>query len=459
MKKSACVIAITHLGDRKILFKNRDRNYVPRFKIIHTKADNGTEILYFQDSISGWVEGINEYGICITNSALAVNQDEKEGKKRLPGDRNRFSIDAWRFLEALKCKSLLEALDKMTNYRKGVTGHTILSDHKNTFIVEMTRQHPAKVEEIVDKHFVRSNHGVRHPDAGYTHGESLESSRQRYDKAQKVLESNIRYPMDIVKKLYRQRMEDINNPFNVVRKAEMFTSNQFIFEPSKKKMTVITIDDDSLYEGYEKQFKGPAKCKICVKKIFQNKKGLLEVRDEDLSSLALKPKFTNKDTLKVFAYESLMFEPIMPESVCNERRAFINGVSRELNIHSKDRGHLVFGTRPCGRIEGTLFEYPNEVSEKVLKQMDKRMGYDGDPSNNYLRVEMRAFTKDEPQGVTCYVYITNEDSDGYQGSLSIREIKDLLSKNPVLKEYFKNTKVALDAIGAQDSYIKRVKKK
>lgn len=457
MKKSACVIALTHLGDRKVLFKNRDRNYVPRFKIIHTKADNGTEILYFQDSISGWVEGINEYGICITNSALAVNHDEKEGKKRLPGDRNRFSRDAWRFLEALKCKSLLEALNKITNYRQGVRGHTIVTDQKNTFVVEMTSQHQAKVEEIVDKNFVRTNHGARHPDAGYTHGESLESSRQRQDKAQKVLESKIRYPMDIVKKLYRQRMEDIDSPFNVVRRADMFTSNQLLFEPSKKKLTVITIDDDSLYEGYEKQFRGPAKCKICVKKIFQNKKGLLEVRNEDLNKLVVKPKPSNQDTLKVFAYGSLMFDPVMPKSVCNERRAFINGISRQLNIHSKGRGHLVFGTTPCGRIEGTLYEYPQGVSEKVLKQLDKREGFSGERSSLYLRTEMRAFTKEDPQGIPCFVYITNEESDAYQGSLSMSDVRDLLSANPDFDEYFKNTSIALDAISCQDAYINKVK--
>ena len=51
MNKNACVIALTHLGDRKVIFKNRDRNYLPRFKIIHRIADNGTEILYFQDTV------------------------------------------------------------------------------------------------------------------------------------------------------------------------------------------------------------------------------------------------------------------------------------------------------------------------------------------------------------------------------------------------------------------------
>ena len=373
MKKDACVIALTHLNDKKVVFKNRDRNYTPSFKIHHIIADNGTEIVYFQDTISGWVEGINEYGICITNAALAVNHDEKEGKKRLPGDRNRFSKDAWRFLEALKCKSLLEAVDRMTNYRKGVRGHTIVTDHKNTFIVEMTSQHQAKVEEIVDKNFVRTNHGARHPDAGYTHGESLESSKQRQEKTYKLLETNLRSPMDITKKLYRQRIKEIDNPFNVVRKVDMYTSNQIIFEPSKKKMTIITIDEDAIYEGYEKQFKGPAKCKVCVKKIYESKDGKVVLENVDLNPLEVKPKPTHKNSLKVFAYGSLMYEPISSDDICNEGKAFINGISRNLNMQSKSRGHLVFGTLHTSGAPETINRiidvFPPEQQSQIRAQI------------------------------------------------------------------------------------------
>ena len=457
MKKDACVIALTHLNDKKVVFKNRDRNYTPSFKVFHVIADNGTEIVYFQDTISGWVEGMNEYGICITNAALAVNHDEKEGKKRLPGDRNRFSKDAWRFLEALKCKSLLEAVDRMTNYRKGVRGHTIVTDHKNTFIVEMTSQHEAKVEEIVDKNFVRTNHGARHPDAGYTHGESLESSKQRQEKTYKLLESRLRSPMDMIRKLYKQRIKEIDNPFNVVRKVDMYTSNQIIFEPSKKKMTIITIDEDAIYEGYEKQFKGPAKCKVCVKKIYESKDGKVVLENVDLNPLEVKPKPTHKNSLKVFAYGSLMYEPISSDDICNEGKAFINGISRSLNLQSKSRGHLVFGTVPYGRMEGTLYEYPVEKTEEILKELDKREGFNGTSTSMYLRRTLTAFTKENPDGVSCIVYITNEESDQYQGSFEKQEIAELLLENPDFDEYFYGTSIALDAINGQDKYLNRLK--
>lgn len=457
MKKDACVIALTHLNDKKVVFKNRDRNYTPSFKIHHIIAENGTEILYFQDTISGWVEGINEYGICITNAALAVNHDEKEGKKRLPGDRNRFSKDAWRFLEALKCKSLLEAVDRMTNYKGGVRGHTIVTDYKNTFIVEMTSQHHAKVEEIVDKNFVRTNHGARHPDAGYTHGESLESSKQRQEKTYKILESKLRSPMDITRKLYQQRIKEIDNPFNVVRKVDMYTSNQIIFEPSKKKMTVITIDEDAIYEGYEKHFKGSAKCKVCVKKIYENKKGATILENVDLNPLEVKPKNLHKNTLKIFVYGSLMYEPIYADDICNEGKAFINGISRSLNMQSKSRGHLVFGTVPYGRMEGTLYEYPIEKTEVVLKELDKREGFNGESTSMYLRSSVTAFTKERPDGVSCLVYITNEESDQYQGTFKTQEVADLLLENPDFDEYFYGTSIALDAINGQDKYLNKVK--
>jgi cation transport regulator ChaC len=457
MNKDACVIALTHLNDKKVLFKNRDRNYTPNFKICHVIADNGTEVLYFQDSISGWVEGINEYGICITNAALAVNHDEKEGKKRLPGDRNRFSKDAWRFLEALKCKSLLEAVDRMTNYRNGVRGHTIVTDQKNTFVIEMTSQHQAKVEEIVDRNFVRTNHGARHPDAGYTHGEALESSKQRQEKTYTVLNSSLRSPMDMIRKLYQQRSPNIDNPFNVVRKIDMFTSNQILFEPSKKKLTVITIDEDAIYEGYEKHFKGSAKCKISIKKIHLNKEGKAVLENVDLNPLEVKLMAPNENTLRLFAYGSLMYEPLFPKDICNERKAFVNGISRNLNMESESRGHLVFGTLPYGRMEGTLYEYPIEKSEKILKALDKREGFNEASTSMYLRRGETAFTKENPEGLSCLVYITNEESRRYQGLFETHDLVDSLLTNPDFDEYFYGVSIALDAINGQDRYIDKIK--
>ncbi len=85
--KNACIIASGRFDGKKCLFKNRDRNYLPRVRIYHTLID-GVEVVYMEDEITGWTEGMNEYGIGIVNSALAVAADEKEGVKKLKSPRN-----------------------------------------------------------------------------------------------------------------------------------------------------------------------------------------------------------------------------------------------------------------------------------------------------------------------------------------------------------------------------------
>jgi cation transport regulator ChaC len=463
MDKNACVIALTEVGNRKIVFKNRDRNYVPTFKIYHVRAENGTEILYFQDTISGWVEGINEHGIAITNAALAVISDEKEGKKKRPGDRNRFSGDAWRFLKALECNSLLEALHVMTHHRNGVRGHNIITDGKNTFIVEQTSLHSPKVEEITEKHFVRTNHGIRHPDAGYLEGEDRESSETRYNTALKAMQSYKRSPMDLVKKLYTQRIKDIHNPFNVVRKTDnMFTSNQIILDPMYKRMTVVLIDEDSIYEGYEKHFKGKEKCKFCVKRIYLNDEGEVTLSNLEKNKLDIPLMAPHENTLKVFVYGSLMYEPIFPELITKKRRGHVNNLSRSFNIYSTGRKHLVLGTKPYGYMEGMLLEYPIEHAQKVLEEIDKREGYKpSDPSSStYIRDKCYVFTKENPQGELCLCYITNEEGENYQGEISVSEVAEKLLANEEAMEYFEFTDIELKSIeAAKDKYLKKIKDK
>ena len=79
-----CVIASLYLEEQSILVKNRDRKYKASIKIVH-EIKNGVEILYLHDIGTDWSEGLNEFGIGITNATLMVVQDETEGvviKKR-----------------------------------------------------------------------------------------------------------------------------------------------------------------------------------------------------------------------------------------------------------------------------------------------------------------------------------------------------------------------------------------
>jgi hypothetical protein len=52
-----------------ILAKNRDRTYKPDVCIIQKEIDM-VQVTYLYDEITGWIEGMNEFGIGIVNSAL-----------------------------------------------------------------------------------------------------------------------------------------------------------------------------------------------------------------------------------------------------------------------------------------------------------------------------------------------------------------------------------------------------
>ena len=110
-----CVIASMYLDGQSILIKNRDRKYKAEIEIIHELRDR-VEVLYIHDLGTDWSEGLNEYGIGITNATLMVNQDEREGvvvKKR----RNSVSYDGAKIRHALS----LTNIDWFSKYRDAIT--------------------------------------------------------------------------------------------------------------------------------------------------------------------------------------------------------------------------------------------------------------------------------------------------------------------------------------------------
>lgn len=65
-----CVILFTEINGKYILAKNRDRPYSPLIEI-HHEIVNGTEVVYIQDRMNGWIEGMNAHGVGIVNSTLS----------------------------------------------------------------------------------------------------------------------------------------------------------------------------------------------------------------------------------------------------------------------------------------------------------------------------------------------------------------------------------------------------
>lgn len=464
MIKQSCVIAITHIGDKKWVFKNRDRNYIPDIRVHHIISEGGVEILYFKDERTGWVEGINEHGIVVSNAALMVLEDEKEGTKK-KSKAIRFSQDAHRIISALECSSLLQALHILTHLKTGVKGHTTISDQRHAFVIEQTSKHEAKVDEILEDNFVRTNHGIFYSDAGYLAGADRESSETRYKTMMKVLESKPKKSEDIIKKLFKLRLKDVPNPNNVVRKVPdgMFTSNQFLFDAKTRTMTMYLVDKDSEFVGYEKHFKKPARCKLEVKRVTSDKKNKVIIEDIKVKEEIIETPPPNEKVFRVFAYGTLMSEPEHEDIVTNSWKGHINSISRSFNIMSGSHNHLVIGTKPGGSMQGLVLEYPVEALDKVLKTLDKREGYKyGRPSeeNTYLRTVMRAYSEKYPHGVLCLVYISNEESKKYTGEWDHKDLLKELSKkyeDDRVVKYLRTIRNALINETCDDAYVTKIR--
>ena len=283
IQKKACVIAHINADGGRVLFKNRDRNYSPEIKVYHERR-RGVEMVYMKDENTGWVEGVNEYGIGLVNSALMVLWDEKEGKKG-KGKADILGIvgskDAKRILRALSCKTLKEAMGEIISFEGGIRGHTIISDGENAFSLERTAKHPPFFNEIKeDEILVRSNHGSKYPDAGYTKGENARSSNRRMEIALKTL-PNLKIEQ-IPSAFYSQKFKSSLSPFNVVRKTEdMYTSSQLLLDLKKKKMVLYLVPEEASFLGVEidSEIENPV-CSFEVKEFsFFDGEGGFEIKD------------------------------------------------------------------------------------------------------------------------------------------------------------------------------------
>lgn len=180
-----CIVAASTIGDNVILAKNRDRPYKPELEIIR-RLINGTEVALLHDRTTGWVEGLNEYGIGLINSALLVGHDEKE--KQLVQKSGKKSQDARRVLKALSYDTVADVVRSAVDYDGGIKGHTIIANVKSGVVIEQTSKHQASVKKLnMEDVTVRTNHGYIYPDVGYTEGIKYLSSKIRKISAEKQL--------------------------------------------------------------------------------------------------------------------------------------------------------------------------------------------------------------------------------------------------------------------------------
>lgn len=263
MDRLACVIAAGVWENKRCLLKNRDRNYSPKVTLVRDLLD-GVEVAYMRDDVTGWCEGMNEHGIGITNSALAVGIDEAEGKLvKVTGKTTR---DGKRILKALSCDNLDAVVESVCEYMKGLKGHTLIASPNKVLCIEQTREHECRVKELnpEDVH-VRTNHGHFHTDAGYTEGEDYVSSVIRREKALLTLR-DLEIPYDLGPSLMKVRMKDRNDPNNMVRDTNnMSTTSQMVLNLTDRELCFYVIPGKMDYEGIEDNLPGDYQSKIKLK--------------------------------------------------------------------------------------------------------------------------------------------------------------------------------------------------
>ena len=235
-----------------VLFKHRDRNYKPSLSIIHTVV-NGMEIAYLRDDTTLWSEGMNAAGICIVNSALAVDADENMAKLTKKADTApKFSKDGERILKALTMNNIDDASFFAKNFKGGIQGHTLITDGEEVYTMEMTSQHPAVITRLdgMDQ-IVRTNTGIIHPEAGYQQGigGGYKSSITRKKTAEKAI-SDLTEPKEMLSALRNQPFAK-NSQLNPMRTTStLSTSTQLYMNPSTKEFHLV------LLKGQVESFKG-----------------------------------------------------------------------------------------------------------------------------------------------------------------------------------------------------------
>jgi len=228
-----CVIASLYLENQAILVKNRDRKYKASIKVIHELID-GVEVLYIHDLDTGYSEGLNEYSIGITNAALLVNQDERQGIVESTR-RTAVSHDGDKIRKALSLNNIESVVNYLTDYKNrkpqhnGLKGITLVSNTKTKYIIEGTTKHtPLIVEVPKEELIVRTNHGIYYPGAGYNTGLKKQSSVSRLEISERELKK-VDKVSKVLNTLSNQYIKDnFLNPYRRESEYQIFTTGQIL---------------------------------------------------------------------------------------------------------------------------------------------------------------------------------------------------------------------------------------
>jgi hypothetical protein len=286
--KNSCIIASGQFQDKKCLFKNRDRGYKPKVKVCH-RVVNGTEIIYLEDKVTDWCEGLNEYGIGVVNTTLDILSDQRQGTEEEDDDISKKPEDKKRMIQALSQKKITEVVRYITMYLNGLEGHNLVANSEVTFAIEEPEDTDTftvtKLEH--EKLLVRTNHKNFFKNIGKSEVDETvdyKSSISRYNQAVKIL-NKVKEPEKIAPAIYGAKRKDLDDPNNMIKDTDkLSTTSQMVLNLSDLEFCLYLIPNKIDFIAYEVKLPKDYQPKIKFK-LFQyselNKDGSFEVYQID----------------------------------------------------------------------------------------------------------------------------------------------------------------------------------
>ena len=162
-----CTIIGGKLEDKMFLFKNRDRSFTPESEIIREKINN-VEVVYNTDQ-TGWIEGMNKYGVGFVFSALTTRKYEGYDPSYYMTDEPKSGGKFEKFrdgvMKIFSAKNLNEAVEKILKSKK--SGSFIVSDKEKMIELEVFKGKIEKKEVDPKILTIKTNHGDLIPEAGH----------------------------------------------------------------------------------------------------------------------------------------------------------------------------------------------------------------------------------------------------------------------------------------------------
>lgn len=254
-----CIIAAKFFPEIGwVAVKNRDRNYVPEISF-DRRSQGNLEILYFEDDITGYCEGINSSGLSILSASLMVIDDEKEITSRT----RHHSRDGERIRRALLNTDPRKAAEYLV--RKQMTGNTVIFNRDTMILVESAYRNHDRDQftyraRVIPKTqtVARTNHGIWLPWAGYqltgnkNEAGSNISSRSRLAIAEYVLD-RAQTPQDIIDGLCKKytNIPELNALRTAGPSKQMRTTAQLMLVPSEQTMYVRPVQSHMTFDFFE----------------------------------------------------------------------------------------------------------------------------------------------------------------------------------------------------------------